>query len=139
MDTCLTLSLRYYTSSKLNEKSDVYGFGVVLLEIITGHPAITMTHERTHVAKWVSSMLTKGDVKNIIEPRLHGEFDINSVWKALEVAMLCVSPISTQRPHMNEVVMELKVCLEIESARKREDSVELMSMGMQSGMNSLAR
>ena len=77
----------------MNEKSDVYSFGVVLLEIITGQAALIKNPEKVHVTQWVSSMLERGDVKNIMDPRLEGDLDINSVWKAIEVVMACVSHI----------------------------------------------
>ena len=94
----------------MNEKSDVYSFGVVLLEIITGQTAIIKNPEKVHVIQWVSPMLERGDVKNIVDPRLEGDLDINSVWKAIEVAMACVSPTSIERPTMTYVVLELKQC-----------------------------
>jgi serine/threonine protein kinase len=96
----------------VNQKSDVYSFGVVLLEIITGRRAIERSHERTHIIQWVSSMLAKGDIKNIVDTRLCRIFNINSAWKVVEIAMACVSPTSTKRPTMSQVVAELKECLE---------------------------
>jgi hypothetical protein len=42
-------------------------------------------------------MLEKGDIKSIVDPRLRGNFNINSAWKAVEIAMACVSPTSAKR------------------------------------------
>jgi hypothetical protein len=42
-------------------------------------------------------MLAKGDIKNIVDPRLCENFNINSAWKAVEIAMACVSPTSAKR------------------------------------------
>ena len=39
-------------------------------------------------------MLEKWGVKNIVDPRLEGDLDINSAWKAIEAAMACVSSIA---------------------------------------------
>lgn len=96
----------------MNEKSDVFSFGVVLLEIITGQPAIIKTEERNHIIQWVSSMLLERELIDIVDPRLQGEFDIHLVKKVLDTAMLCVAPTSVNRPTMSHVVMELKQCLE---------------------------
>nr|CAN65001.1 hypothetical protein VITISV_023487 [Vitis vinifera] len=112
------LDPEYYVSNRLTEKSDVFSYGVVLLEIITSQPAISKDREKTHIIEWVSCMLANGDIKNTVDPRLQGEFDINSAWKAVEVAMCCVSPTSTERPAMHYVVMELKQCLEMEASQK---------------------
>ena len=135
---------RYYASNQLNEKSDVYSFGVVLLEIITGQTAIIKNPEKVHIIQWVSPMLERGDVKNIVDQRLEGDLDINSVWKAIEVAMACVSPTSIERPAMTYVVIELKQCLAMELARRQEgfeiDSDEISGMNhVHTGQTPLAR
>ncbi|XP_050285770.1 probable LRR receptor-like serine/threonine-protein kinase At1g05700 isoform X2 [Quercus robur] len=138
------LDPEYYASNWLNEKSDVFSFGVVLLEIITGRPAISINPEKVHLIKWVSSMVERGDVKNIVDPRLDGDPDINSVWKAIEVAMICVSPTSIERPTMTYVVMELKQCLAMELARGHEgfetDSNQISGINyVHTGQTPLAR
>ncbi|XP_015866824.3 LRR receptor-like serine/threonine-protein kinase IOS1 [Ziziphus jujuba] len=103
----------YYVSNRLNEKSDIYSFGVVLLEIITGRPAIDESHNRKiHICDWITAILGNGDIRSIVDPRLQGNFDISSAWKAVELAMNCVSPTSIQRPTMSQVVIELKDCLD---------------------------
>ncbi|XP_076898121.1 putative LRR receptor-like serine/threonine-protein kinase At1g05700 [Bidens hawaiensis] len=102
------LDPEYYTTNRLTEKSDVYSFGVVLLELITGRPAISAD---TYIVNWVKSMVEKGSVENIIDPRLHGDFEVNTAWKVVELAMSCVDTSSVERPTMNDVVMDLKNCL----------------------------
>ncbi|PON88028.1 Mitogen-activated protein kinase kinase kinase, partial [Trema orientale] len=64
-------------------------FGVVLLEVFTGRPVIVRAddHESSHVSQWVELMLEKGEIKTIIDPRLREEFQINSAWKAVELAV----------------------------------------------------
>ncbi|TXG68734.1 hypothetical protein EZV62_003669 [Acer yangbiense] len=78
--------------------------------------------------------------KNVVDPRLHGDFDINSVWKAVEIAMACVSPNSAKRPTMAQVVMELNECLAIQTTDRGEvddetnlkDYVELVNLNLHS-------
>ncbi|KAF8388903.1 hypothetical protein HHK36_025584 [Tetracentron sinense] len=120
------LDPEYYISNKLNEKSDVYSFGIVLLELITGLPAIIKkSSERIHIVQWVSPMLARGEIRNIVDHRLQSDFDINSVWKAIETAMACVPQTSIQRPTMNYVLSELKECLELEMAREKSSKVNI--------------
>ena len=140
------LTCRYYKSNRLNEKSDVYSFGVVLLKIITNRPVIERSHERTHISQWVGFMLAKGDIQSIVDPRLGGDFNVNSVWKAVEVAVACVSPTSSRRPTMSQVVAELKESLTTESSQKIEgyrvelkDSFEMINMDLSTELNPLAR
>ncbi|KAJ9190284.1 hypothetical protein P3X46_001503 [Hevea brasiliensis] len=118
------LDPEYYISNRLNEKSDVYSFGIVLLELISGQPAILKNHDNTHIVQWVNPMLGRGEIRGIMDPRLGGYYDINCVWKAVEIAMACVSSSSIQRPTMSEVVVELKECLDIEMAGRNNSMVK---------------
>ncbi|XP_031268841.1 putative leucine-rich repeat receptor-like protein kinase At2g19210 [Pistacia vera] len=128
------LDPEYYISNRLTEKSDVYSFGVVLLEIITSKSVVENNSDRTHISQWVSFMLAKADIKNVIDPRLQGDFNLNSVQKAVEIAMACISPSSANRPTMNQIVNQLNYCLAIEMARKKvrneielKESIEMIS------------
>ncbi|XP_024005149.1 probable LRR receptor-like serine/threonine-protein kinase At4g20450 isoform X2 [Eutrema salsugineum] len=93
-------------------------FGVVLLEIITSQPVIDQTREKAHIGEWVGFKLTNGDIKSIVDPSLTGDYDSSSLWKALELAMSCVSPSSSGRPNMSQVANELQECLLSENSRK---------------------
>lgn len=122
------LDPEYYISNRLNEKSDVFSFGVVILELITGRVVISRDQDRPHISQWVAYMLeTEGDIEKIVDPRLYGEFDANSVWKAIEIAMACVSATGNHRPTMTQVVIELKECLAMEMARTNGDSLAAIS------------
>nr|POF19206.1 putative lrr receptor-like serine/threonine-protein kinase [Quercus suber] len=140
------LDPEYYKSNRLNEKSDVYSFGVVLLKVITNRPVIERSLERIHISQWVGFMLAKGDIQNIVDPRLGGDLNVNSVWKAVEVAVACVSPTSSRRPTMSQVVAELKESLTTELSQKIEgyrvelkDSFEMINMDLSTELNPLAR
>ena len=108
-------------SSRLNEKSDVYGFGIALLEIITGRPAISKCEARIHIGQWIKPMLEQGIVGSIIDPRLYGNFNINSAWKVVEIAMNCISRDPARRPTMTQVVGDLKESLNIDLVPTKED------------------
>ncbi|KAL5576833.1 hypothetical protein UlMin_018532 [Ulmus minor] len=116
------LDPEYHLTSTLNEKSDVYSFGVVLLQLITSRHAITRNNEkeRTHISQWVSEQLGNGDINSIVDPRLQGDFDTNSMWKAVEIAMACLSQSPARRPNMSIVVAELKECLAAELSRSAD-------------------
>ncbi|XP_023639967.1 probable LRR receptor-like serine/threonine-protein kinase At2g28960 isoform X5 [Capsella rubella] len=128
------LDPEYYRTNRLNEKSDVYSFGIVLLEIITSRPVIQQTREKPHIAAWVGYMLTKGDIENLVDPRLNKEdYEPASVWKALEIAMSCVNPSSEKRPTMSQVTNELKQCLTLDNSKRggiREDMGSRSSVEM---------
>lgn len=134
-------------SNRLTEKSDVYSFGVVLLEIITSKSAVVKINEeeKVHIGKWVESLLAEGDIRSIVDTRLQGDFEMNSVWKAVEIALACVSGSASKRPTMNMVVIELNECLA--TAMGKSNAVEstystdhmMMSMDFSTDLNPSAR
>ncbi|CAH8357025.1 unnamed protein product [Eruca vesicaria subsp. sativa] len=124
------LDPEYYQTNWLTEKSDIYSFGIVLLELITNCPIIQPSREKPHLVDWISFMITNGDITNIVDPHLHQNYDIGSVWKAIEIAMSCVSPSSAGRPNMSRVANDLKECLIAEESRigERQDMESKSSM-----------
>ncbi|KAI5336934.1 hypothetical protein L3X38_016203 [Prunus dulcis] len=141
------LDPEYNLSNRLNEKSDVYSFGVVLLEIISCRPVYSSReHERIHISRWVSSMLAEGDIYGIVDPRFERHFNTNTVWKAVEIAMACVSPNAIKRPTMSQVEVELKESLATEIAGTRQsheteltNSIEIRSDSSISMLNPSVR
>ncbi|KAL0797469.1 hypothetical protein Bca101_052643 [Brassica carinata] len=125
------LDPEYYQKNWLTEKSDVYSFGIVLLEIITGQPVIEQSREKSYIVEWAKSMLANGDIDSIMDPNLHRGYDTSSSWKALELAMSCINPSSTERPNMTRVAHELNECLEIyeKLSKRSQDANSANSMG----------
>ncbi|XP_058180846.1 putative leucine-rich repeat receptor-like serine/threonine-protein kinase At2g19230 isoform X2 [Rhododendron vialii] len=127
------LDPEYYYTKRLTEKSDVYSFGVVLLELITGQPAVIKSEENVdHIVQWVMPMLERGEISSIADPRLQGDFESNSVWKALETAIACIPSSAVQRLSMSQVLGELNECLQIYLAS--EGPLEI-SEGSNSGID----
>ncbi|KAI9128757.1 hypothetical protein K1719_000240 [Acacia pycnantha] len=114
MGTTGYLDPEYYKSRKLNEKSDIYSFGIVILELITGQPAVIKGEELEHITAWVTNELKRGDFSRIVDPRLEGKFSASSMEKAFGIAVACCASPSIHRPSLNFVVQELKQCLEME-------------------------
>ncbi|KAJ3701805.1 hypothetical protein LUZ61_005510 [Rhynchospora tenuis] len=112
------------TTLRHTYKSDVYSFGVVILEMLTGEPPNRNIDGDSHISKRVASKVAKGNINAIMDPKLHGEFCPNSVWKVVDLAMRCVALSSFQRPTMVEVVLQLKECLDLETAGQKNGSIE---------------
>jgi serine/threonine protein kinase len=104
----------------LTEKSDVYSFGVILLEIATGKPPILNSTENIHIVNLVKENLNKGSIEDVIDSRLKKEYDMNSMCKVVELAMLCTKEQSAQRPTMADVVIHLKGSVHMEEHRQKE-------------------
>ncbi|XP_072958397.1 putative leucine-rich repeat receptor-like protein kinase At2g19210 [Typha angustifolia] len=113
----------YHKSCRVSEKSDVYSFGVVLLEIITGEPPIVEGKRMVHILERVKPALNRGDLAKIVDGRLCEKYEVNSVWKVLDLAMSCTKENSAQRPTMAEVVMQLRESLTLENARERGEDL----------------
>ncbi|CAN6993763.1 unnamed protein product [Brassica oleracea var. botrytis] len=104
----------YYRTNRLAEKSDVYGYGVVLLEMITNKPVIS---EEYHVAEWAGTKINHCDITEIMDPKLCGGYDHNSAWRALDLAVSCTDTSSSKRPIMSQVINELKESITCENSR----------------------
>lgn len=98
-------------------KSDVYSFGVVLLELITGKPSILREPGPISIIQWARQRLARGNIEGVVDAHMHGDHDVNGVWKAADIALKCTAQTSTQRPTMTDVVAQLQECLELEDRR----------------------
>ncbi|CDY60569.1 BnaA02g06940D [Brassica napus] len=130
------------SSGRLSEKSDVYSFGIVLLEMITNQPVINQTSEILHITQWVGFKISQGDIIGIMDPNLGKDYDSNSAWRALELALSCANPSSSKRPSMSQVIQELKECIVCENSRVNDNQgleSQAMSIGLDSSMDPMAR
>ncbi|KAH7842067.1 hypothetical protein Vadar_001083 [Vaccinium darrowii] len=111
------LDPEYYISQQLTDKSDVYSFGVILLELISGQEAISNESfgvNCRNIVQWAKLHIENGDIQGIIDPSLRGEYDIQSMWKIAEKALMCVQPHGNMRPSMSEVIKEIQDAISIE-------------------------
>jgi serine/threonine protein kinase len=110
----------YQTTMQLTTKSDVYSFGVVLLELVTGKPAILQEPMPVNIIRWVQQRLAQGNIEAVVDGRMRGDYDVNSVWKATDIALKCTEHSSTKRPTMTDVVAQLHECIELENGRSED-------------------
>ncbi|KAF8727327.1 hypothetical protein HU200_018929 [Digitaria exilis] len=112
----------YQATMHPTTKGDVYSFGVVLLELVTGRQAILSDPEPTSIIHWVRRRLARGNIEDVVDKRMHGEYDVNSVWKVADIALKCTMQVTAQRPTMTDVVAHLQECLELEEGHRVGDS-----------------
>nr|BAD28688.1 leucine-rich repeat protein kinase-like [Oryza sativa Japonica Group] len=121
----------YYTTGRLTESSDVYSFGIVLLEITTGEPPIIP--EKGHIVQRVKKKIVSGNISSVADAHLGGAYNVSSMWKVVNIAMMCTTDIATQRPKMADVVVQLKESLDlVEVQGDRGDKENLASDTMSS-------
>uniref|UniRef100_A0ACD5U0J5 Uncharacterized protein n=1 Tax=Avena sativa TaxID=4498 RepID=A0ACD5U0J5_AVESA len=119
----------YHATMQLTAKSDVYSFGVVLLELVTGKPAILREPAPISIIQWARQRMVRGNIDSVVDMRMCGMYDINSVWKVVEIALKCSAYSSTQRPTMTKVVVQLQECIELEEGPLIEDTNNDFYMG----------
>lgn len=113
----LTVSccIRFHTTYQLTEKSDIYSFGVVLLELITGQRAIQSGRSKVHIVPYMASYIATGNIGAVVDKRFRGSFSSNSIKSVTDLAMQCTADTSADRPTIVDVVNRLKVCIELEA------------------------
>lgn len=98
---------------KITEKSDVYSYGVVLLELITGkEPTDNQIPGGIHITTWINRELRekKKDFTTILDQQLlmRSSTQIQEMFQVLGVALLCVHSCPEERPTMKDVTVMLK-------------------------------
>ncbi|KAL9318323.1 hypothetical protein ACSQ67_014840 [Phaseolus vulgaris] len=114
---CRRRCKRYYISQQLTDKSDIYSFGVILLELISGQEAISNDSfgaNCRNIVQWAKLHIESGDIQGIIDPVLQKKYDLQSMWKIAEKALMCVQPHGHMRPSISEVVKEIQDAIAIE-------------------------
>lgn len=123
MGTFGYLAPEYAMTGHLLVKSDVYSYGVVLLELLTGRKPVDLLQPpgQENLVAWARPMLTnKEALELIIDPDiLHSNTPFDSILKVAAIASMCVQPEVSHRPFMGEVVQALKlVCNEFDEIRE---------------------
>ncbi|XP_062185634.1 probable receptor-like protein kinase At2g42960 [Phragmites australis] len=104
----------YRHNHKVNAAGDVYSFGMVLLQLLSGKRAISImnTAKPMSLDKMASALIQEGNVLEFADPRLNGEYSTEAFDLSLNLALSCTG-YKKQRPSMEQVVSRLEKALEI--------------------------
>ncbi|XP_020204394.1 probable receptor-like protein kinase At1g80640 [Cajanus cajan] len=100
----------YISHGKLTDKSDVYAFGVVLLELLTGKkPMENMsTDQYESLVSWAMPQLTdRSKLPSILDPVIRNTMDLKHLYQVAAVAVLCVQAEPSYRPLITDVLHSL--------------------------------
>ncbi|GMY25704.1 leucine-rich repeat receptor-like protein kinase PXC2 [Fagus crenata] len=98
---------------KITEKCDVYGFGVLVLEVVTGkRPVEYMEDDVVVLCDMVREALEEGKVEDCVDGRLLRNFPAEEAIPVIKLGLICASQVPSNRPDMSEVVniLELIQC-----------------------------
>ncbi|XP_057523072.1 probable receptor-like protein kinase At2g42960 [Amaranthus tricolor] len=109
----------YANSGLLNEKSDIYSFGVLLLEAITARDPVDYSRPANEVnlVEWLKVMVGTRRAEEVVDPNLEVKPTTRALKRALLVALRCIDPDPEKRPKMSQVVR----MLEADDVPNRED------------------
>ncbi|RWR89975.1 Protein kinase domain-containing protein [Cinnamomum micranthum f. kanehirae] len=99
----------YLTPQNLSSKSDVFSFGILLLEIISGRNAIDVNYSPPSVIDWALPLVKQGEFDGLYDPRIGPPKDLFVRRQLAVLAARCVRSIAERRPSMGEVVNCLKI------------------------------
>ncbi|XP_010260335.1 PREDICTED: receptor-like protein kinase HSL1 [Nelumbo nucifera] len=105
--SCGYIAPEYAYTLRVNEKSDIYSFGVVILELVTGRLPVDPEFGEKDLVKWVCTTMDQKGVEHVIDPKVDLCFK-EEISKVLSIGLLCTSHLPINRPSMRRVVKMLQ-------------------------------
>ncbi|CAH8380771.1 unnamed protein product [Eruca vesicaria subsp. sativa] len=105
------LDPEYHQSNQYTEKSDVYSYGIVLAELITGDLPICFKRSPKYrrLATYFNRAMNENRLMEIIDAQIIGESKVGKIVAAAKIAKNCLNPMTRERPVMRQVLMELEL------------------------------
>nr|GMC55028.1 probable serine/threonine-protein kinase At1g01540 isoform X2 [Ipomoea batatas] len=100
----------YASTGMLNERSDVYSFGILLMEIITGRNPVDYSRPpgEVNLVDWLKTMVSNRNAEGVVDPKLPEKPSSRALKRILLVALRCVDPNAQKRPKMGHVLHMLE-------------------------------
>ena len=113
MGTFGYLAPEYASSGKLTDRSDVFSFGVMLLELITGRRPVDLTGEmEDSLADWARPLCLNaaqdGDYSELVDPRLENQYEPYEMARMVACAVAAIRHSARRRPKMSQIVRALE-------------------------------
>ncbi|XP_055807198.1 putative receptor-like protein kinase At5g39000 [Solanum dulcamara] len=107
------LDPEYFLTNRLTVKTDVYAFGVVLFELLSGRPAVDMRlpEEQHGLVAWVNQCIKEREINKLIDQNLDVSISSTCLTAFIEISAKCFCSHPQERPAMSEVVKSLELAL----------------------------
>ncbi|KAI5071534.1 hypothetical protein GOP47_0013785 [Adiantum capillus-veneris] len=118
----------YVMTGHLSSKSDIYSFGVVLLELLTGKRSMDKTRPNgeQNLAVWARPYLNgRARLLEIIDPRLENNYSVKGALKAGQLAFVCLSRDPKARPSMGYIVEVLELIQGMQDTASSADAAQV--------------
>ncbi|CAN1284074.1 Receptor-like cytosolic serine/threonine-protein kinase RBK2 [Linum perenne] len=92
----------FFMHGIVDEKTDVYAYGVLLLELITGRQALDSSQQS--LVMWAKPLLIKNKISDLVDPVLGQSYNLEQMERLVCLAAMCVEQASVQRPQMSQAV-----------------------------------
>ncbi|PKI58678.1 hypothetical protein CRG98_020944 [Punica granatum] len=104
------LAPEYAQSGQITEKADVYSFGIVLLDLVTGRKAMDINRPKGQqcLSEWARPLLERRAISELIDSKLNNCFEGEEVCRMLKCASLCIRRDPNLRPRMSQVLRMLE-------------------------------
>ncbi|GLT51792.1 hypothetical protein SLA2020_251760 [Shorea laevis] len=108
------LAPEYAMRGHLTEKADVFGFGVVALEIVSGRPNSdnSQDNDKIYLLEWAWTLYESNQCLGLVDPTLV-DFDENAALRMIRVGLLCTQTSPMMRPTMSRVIAMLAGDIEV--------------------------
>ncbi|KAJ6396277.1 hypothetical protein OIU77_021327 [Salix suchowensis] len=101
----------YLSTGQSSEKTDVFGFGILLLELVTGQRALEFgkaANQKGAMLEWVRKIHQEKKLEMFVDKDIKGNYDRIELEEMVQVALLSTQYLPSHRPKMSEVVRMLE-------------------------------
>ncbi|KAK6916722.1 Protein kinase domain [Dillenia turbinata] len=123
------LAPEYFMYGKVSDKIDVYSYGVVLLELISGRKPIgsEALKGKESLVMWAKPILESGDIQGIVDPTLDGKFNEAQMKRMVLAATLCITQRVRLRPKMSKILELLRGEIDIDEWETFQSEIQEVS------------
>ncbi|KAF7822508.1 cold-responsive protein kinase 1-like [Senna tora] len=113
------LAPEYAIRGQLTRKADIYSFGVLLVEIVTGrcNTNARLPAGEQYLIERTWTLYEQGELARLVDVSLNGEFDAEEACKFLKIGLLCTQDVPKFRPSMSSVVKMLTGEMDVDDSK----------------------